>query len=52
MITVTYTWKTNTINCLFNNKPGNLLKFARDEDFREWQLRNKKHILIHNVTTI
>lgn len=48
-VSVTYTWKTNTINCLFNNAPGNLLKFGSVEDFDDWWSRNRHHVDIHQV---
>lgn len=49
-VSVTYSWKRNTINCLFNEAPGNLLKFASVEDFSEWFERNGQFVNIHQVT--
>jgi hypothetical protein len=51
-VSVTYTWKRNTINCLFNNAPGNLLKFASVEQFSDWFARNEQFVNIHQVTQL
>ncbi|BAQ92464.1 hypothetical protein [uncultured Mediterranean phage uvMED] len=49
-VSIRYTWKRNTINCLFNEAPGNVLRFGSVEDFNKFFKRNGQFVDIHEIT--
>ena len=49
-VSIRYSWKRNTINCLFNEATNKVLNFGSVEDYNKFFKRNGHLVDIHQIT--